>query len=306
MKRCRRCSAPRCSCVRQAAPTPACMPPARWPMSTCPPTRSRTPIRAHRDRGIREFLPLVRTAGAASAGRCPSARHRPGASGFRRTVLGAAAPLRVPAVDGPARCRAAAGALRDGVAAPAGRRCDGGRIARTGRAARLRRVLPTSGGCHHDPRPAAAGLVAVRRPRHRLRHRRRVLLVDGALAGRRAAGSRGGPPRTGWCADLLTAIAPLQRIRGRPAAGPDARRRGLPARRPTRGAHHGDPRPASPRRLEPERRDEVGGLIHHARVDVSLGERGRASSSPTCWGRRGCRSDRRRGTTRWSARSRAG
>ena len=48
-------------------------------------------------------------------------------------------------------------------------------------------------GCHHDSRSAAAGLVARRRRGHRARHRRRVLLVDGALPGRGAAGRRGTP-----------------------------------------------------------------------------------------------------------------
>ena len=47
--------------------------------------------------------------------------------------------------------------------------------------------------CHHDPRSAAVGLVARRRSDHRARHRRRVLLVDGAVTGRRAAGRRRAP-----------------------------------------------------------------------------------------------------------------
>ena len=109
------------------------------------------------------------------------------------------------------------------------------------------------------------------RSHHRLCHRRRVLLVDGALAGRRAAGGRGGPPRTGVVRRPADRVTSLQRLRGGTAARPDAGRRGLPARRSTRGAHHGHPRPA-PHRLDVQpARDEVGGLIHHARVDVRLG-----------------------------------
>ena len=53
-RRCRRCSAPRCSCARRAAPTPACTPPARWRTSTCPAdAHRRTPIRARRGRASR-------------------------------------------------------------------------------------------------------------------------------------------------------------------------------------------------------------------------------------------------------------
>ena len=76
---------------------------------------------------------------------------------------------------------------------------------------------------------------------HRARHRRRVLLVDGALAGRRAAGRRRGPPRTRLVRGAVDVDAAVQRVRGRAAARPDARRRRLPARRPARGAHRRSP-----------------------------------------------------------------
>ena len=183
-------------------------------------------------------------AGAVPAGRCACSRHRPCPSGFRRPVLRAAPALRVPAVHRPVWRRAAGGALRDGVAAPAGCRRDGGRLTRPDGAARLRRVLPASRRRDHDPRPAAAGLVARRRLHHRVRHRRRVLLVDGALAGRCPAGGGRAPPRTRLVRCTVDVDAALQRLRGRTAAGTDAGRRRLSARRPTRGTYQGHPRSA--------------------------------------------------------------
>ena len=87
----------------------------------------------------------------------------------------------------------AAGPLHHRLAAPPGCGRDDGRVARTAGVARLCSVLPSARRRHHDSRSAAAGLVARRRRGHRARHRRRVLLVDGALPGRGAAGRRGTP-----------------------------------------------------------------------------------------------------------------
>ena len=58
--RCRRCSAYRCGCARRVAPTPVCTPPVRSHTSTFRPMRCRTPTRARRGAGDSEFLPLVR------------------------------------------------------------------------------------------------------------------------------------------------------------------------------------------------------------------------------------------------------
>ena len=147
--------------------------------------------------------------------------------------------------------------------------------------------------------------VTRRRPRHRVRHRRRVLLVDGALVGRRAAGGRRAPPRTRLVRHAVDVDAALQRLRRRAAARSDARRRGLSARRPTRGAHEGHPRSAGasttrsgPRRSRPPDSPCLPGCTRW--------RGGRASCLPRCSGRPGCRSGRRRGTTRWSGRGRAG
>ena len=48
--RCRRSFAASYGCAPPVAPTPACMPPARSPMSTFPPTSCRTPIRVRHGR----------------------------------------------------------------------------------------------------------------------------------------------------------------------------------------------------------------------------------------------------------------
>ena len=53
----------------------------------------------------------------------------------------------------------------------------------------FRGVLPAPAGRHHHPRSATAGVGPGRGCADRLRQRRCVLLVDGALTGRRAAGS---------------------------------------------------------------------------------------------------------------------
>ena len=180
--------------------------------------------------GDPEFLPLVRRLGRFLPDRRPGARHRPRPSGFRRPVLGAAASLRVPAVDGALRCAAAAGPLHHRLAPRPGCRRDGRRVARPAGAARLCGVLPSSRERHHHPRPAAPGLEARRRPDHGARHRRRVLLVDGALVGGGAAG-RGRAPASGV---VVPGIAhrhkPFQRLRGRAAARADAGERRLSAR----------------------------------------------------------------------------
>ena len=118
-----------------------------------------------------------------------------------------------------------------------------------------------------------------------------------------AVGERRREP--GWCATPADRDAALQRLRGRAAARPDARRRGLPARRPTRGAHRRSPATCGRDRLDPAR-DEVGGLIRPCPPRCMHWRGGRASCPPRCWGRPGCRSDRHRGTTRWSARGKAG
>ena len=183
-------------CGRPGAPTPACTRRVRSRTSTFRPMRSAR-LPAHRPARGRTRVPAVGApAVAVLAIRCQGERHRPRASGFRRTVLGAAAALRVPALHGAARCRAARCAVCDPVAALVGHRRDGRRITRTGRTPRLRGVLPSPRRCHHDPGPATVGLVEGRRSRHGLRQRRRVLLVDGALPGRRAVGGRGGTART--------------------------------------------------------------------------------------------------------------
>ena len=56
-------------------------------------------------RAERQRVPAAgATARSVLAGRCARPRHRPCRSGFRRPVLGAAAALRLPAVDRPVRC----------------------------------------------------------------------------------------------------------------------------------------------------------------------------------------------------------
>ena len=241
-RRCRRCSAPRCSCARPDAPTPACTPPVRWRTSTCLPMRCRTPTRAPR-----------------APARASSCRWCDGSRGSCPPMSGSS--------TSPARQR---------VSTPGSRRC--GATTTTG--CRPRRTASSRSEARYVtawPRPldvdamAAAsrelvglhdfaafcrhreGATTIRdlqrldwsrdgRPRHRVRQRRRVLLVDGALVGRRAAGGRGGPPRTRLGAPrLLTVDTAVQRLRGRAAARADAGRRGLPARRPTRGAHRRSP-----------------------------------------------------------------
>ena len=148
----------------RAAPTPACTPPVRWRTSTCPPTRCRTPTRAPRAPGEQRFLPLVRRLARFLPDDVRVLDISRARSGFRRPVLGAAPPLRLPAVDRAVRRRAAGGAVRDAVAAAAGRRRDGRRVAGIVGAARLRGVLPSPRRRDDDPRSAAAGLDARRRP----------------------------------------------------------------------------------------------------------------------------------------------
>ncbi len=69
-------------------------------------------------------------------------------------------------------------------------------ITRSARPARFRRVLPAPARGNDHPRPAAPGVGARGRHGDRVRHRGRVLLVDGALAGRRTARGGGGSTRT--------------------------------------------------------------------------------------------------------------
>src|ERR1044072_7912901 len=71
--------------------------------------------------------------------------------------------------------RSTGGALCDGMSEGARLRCDVGGITTSGWAARLRRILPSTRGCHHDPRSAAPGLVPGWRTRDRIRQRRCVL-----------------------------------------------------------------------------------------------------------------------------------
>ena len=99
-------------------------------------------------------------------------------------------------------------------------------------------------------------------------------------------GGRGGPPRTRLGAQAVDVDTALQRLRGGAAAGPDARRRGLPARRPTRGAHHGHPRAAAwSTRSVPATKSAA--WFDHARLDVCLGERGAGQLSSHVFGSAG-------------------
>ena len=53
----------RCGCAPPGAPTPACMPPVRWPTSTCLATRCRNAYPRSPRAGEPEFLPLLRRLG---------------------------------------------------------------------------------------------------------------------------------------------------------------------------------------------------------------------------------------------------
>ena len=218
-RRFRRCFGPRCGCARPGAPTPACMPSARSPMSTFRSMRCPMPILVRPDQLNRNSC---RWSGV-WAGCCPptfgsagsSARLRVSTHDSRRcaatTSTGSRPLLRGGAASGP---------LYHRLAAPAGRGRDDGGVAKPVGTARLRRVLPSPRGRYHDSRPAAAGLVPRGRSDHRTRQRRRVLLVDGAVAGRRAAGRR----RTPAHRDVVPASCSPQR--GGPATSPPHRRGG--------------------------------------------------------------------------------
>ncbi len=114
----------------------------------------------------------------------------------------------------------ASGPLHHRLAAAARRRRDDVGITEAVGAQRLRRVLPAPRRGDDDPRPAAVRLGARRRSDHRARHRRRVLLVDGAIAGRRAAGRR---------------RAPAHSRRGAPSCSPITQRSSDYAAAPARG-----------------------------------------------------------------------
>ncbi len=138
-----------------------------------------------------------------------------------------------------------AGAVRDGVAASAGRRRDerGGRANCVGLhdfAAFCRH----RDGRHHDPRSAAAGLASATATGSR------PMSAPTRSAGRWCArwsarcwrwGSTAATRRGARAADRDTA---LQRFRRRTGARPDTGRRRLPARRPAGGTHRGHARSA--------------------------------------------------------------
>ena len=140
---------------------------------------------------------LLRRLGRGAAGRRAGHGGDRGVARLRRPVLGPLAPLRLP------RHRRPGGVdpLRrhDTLAWPRPLDVEAMATAAHGaaRRARLRRVLPPPRGGHVDPDPAAP-----RRRRAPAAHRvdgagRRVLLLDGALAGRGAARGGGRPARPG-------------------------------------------------------------------------------------------------------------
>ena len=167
-RRCRRCSARRCSARRRAAPTPACTPPVRWPTSTCPTDAlphayPRTPRAGEQPSSCRWCADWRGSCPPMCGSSTSAAPQRVSTPGSRRCAGTTSTGCRPPRTASSRRRRAIVtawprpldvDAMADGVARPAG-------------AARLRRVLPPARGRHHDPRPAAAGLVARRRPRHR-------------------------------------------------------------------------------------------------------------------------------------------
>ena len=157
-----------------------------------PPGPQRRPARG------RSGAPAPGGPAARRAGR-PRGRRR---SRLRRALLGAAPPVRLPALRRPRRRAAAAPARRRGLG-PRGRRPGHGRrLRRADRAARLRRVLPPARG--RDDGPDAPGVLlgpGRRRLRGGPRRRGRLLPLHGPCArGRRrrrsgrdgAAGVAGG------------------------------------------------------------------------------------------------------------------
>ena len=213
--RCRRCSAHPCSRVPRAAPTPACTRRVRWCTSMCPTEAlphafPRTPRR-------RQRVPAAGApARAVPARRCAGARHQPRRTGFRRPVLGAAPALRLPAVHRPVRGRAAG---RPGIVTPWPRPLDVDAMSAASRD--LVGLHDFAAFCRH--REGATTIRDLqrldwtqrRRLGHRACHRRRVLLVDGAVTGRRAAGSGGAPPRTRLVRNVVDLDAALERFRRR-------------------------------------------------------------------------------------------
>ena len=143
--------------------------------------------------GDAEFRPLVRR----SAGCCPrtsGSSRSPAPHRIRRPVLRAAPPLRVPVVDGPVRCRAATGAVRHGVAAPARRRRDGDGVAEPVGAARFRGILPAPRGATTIRDLQRLDCDARRGPDHASMSAPTRSAGHGAVVGRRAAGGRRASP----------------------------------------------------------------------------------------------------------------
>ena len=166
----------------------------RWPTSTSRPTRCRMPTRVHRAPAIRNFCRCC----AALPGFCPpmcgSSKIARAPAGFDSRFSALRRHYLYRLSTAPYGVRAAARRATSPPGRGSGRGRDERRVARPGGPARLRRVLPPPRWCHHHPRPAAARLVARGRSDHRARHRRRVLLVDGAVTGRGVAGRRRAAP----------------------------------------------------------------------------------------------------------------
>ena len=186
------------TCARRAAPTPACTPPVRWHTSTSRPRRSAHAYpRVRRGTVEPEFLPLVRRL----------AKFLPTDVRVREIVRA------------PAGFDARFSALRRHYAyrlstAPYGVEPQQARFVTPGRGrstwTRWRRRRGSWLGLHDFAafcrhRDGATTIRELQRLdwvrdgdlRHRVRHRRRVLLEHGAVAGRRAAGGGGGPARPG-------------------------------------------------------------------------------------------------------------
>ena len=234
---------PRCGCARPGAPTPACTPPVRSPTSTSRSMRCPMPTRAPARRRARVPAAGAPT-GAVPARRCPGRRDRPRASGFRRPVLGAAAPLRLPAVDRALRGRAAA---RRATSPPWPRPLDVDAMAAASRD--LLGLHDFAAFCRH--RDGATTI----RDLQRLDWVRDGDLITahvsadafcwswcGRWSGRCWRSGSTGATRV--VRDAAERDAAVQRLRRRAGARPDAGRGGLPARRPTRRAHPGHPGPA--------------------------------------------------------------
>ena len=193
---------PGVSCVRRAAPTPACMPRARSPTSTCPPRRCShayprtTRAGAGSDVAAKRLRSFCRWCGD-SHGFCPP----------MCACSTSAVPQRV-STRGSRRCAGITpiGCRPRRTASNRRRRASSRRGRARWTSTRWRRHHESCWGCTTSPHSVA---IATAPPPSAIcsgwtgpatatasppRHRRRVLLGDGAVVGGRAAGRRRAPP----------------------------------------------------------------------------------------------------------------